>query len=682
MDYDDDDFNSAASSDVGQVNITADGFDFLKPQPGSSDNVPGLTCEVKLYEARYNTKGDRPLLAVGKHKDREPQAHRDHDAALTFLRWYNWDKQVEKTELIIRSPYLKEALKQVIKEYPGVNLKATKISISGLPKCLFHYRNELQQYGLLLEHDSAAFEHLLLLLRHMWEQIETQWANYYGLMENPLLTPGLEFADLWMAFRPGTHLYRRITDHHQVVKMEDMTKYSDKWRVTFVYIDNDGDQLGFVEGSADIHEYDGYRPLESLKIYPLEYHSDKNAITRDVVKRGKKMVSLRGVHYRMYTGTTEALGTRRQRTLIGEIDGFPLQSTSIKSRVMVDAGTFGRVNPCNQVDLLDGAAHRLPKVFGTEEYDLSDEHFMICDYHVAGFALADKTWCWLEVDKISDVDFNVGAFEKLLLPQEQKDMIHSLVEVHTNNNLSFDDVIKGKGKGMVFLLHGVPGVGKTLTAESVADQTKRPLYTISCGELGVQPAAVEKNLKAALDLATTWNAIALIDEADIFLEERSMHDLERNSLVSIFLRLLEYYEGILILTTNRIEAFDKAFKSRIHLAIKYHALSPEYRAQLWKSFIANTAGLSASEWLPDDVLLVMYPWMTNDYLLEIGKEDLNGRQIKNTVRTAHALAVSAGVLLWRNHIDTALRAMRMFEADFAEGDEKRGEPSSKKRRIQ
>lgn len=89
---------------------------------------------------------------------------------------------------------------------------------------------------------------------------------------------------------------------------------------------------------------------------------------------------------------------------------------------------------------------------------------MICDYHVAGFALADKTWCWLEVDKISDVDFNVGAFEKLLLPQEQKDMIHSLVEVHTNNNLSFDDVIKGKGKGMVFLLHGVPGVGKTLTA--------------------------------------------------------------------------------------------------------------------------------------------------------------------------------------------------------------------------
>ena len=68
--------------------------------------------------------------------------------------------------------------------------------------------------------------------------------------------------------------------------------------------------------------------------------------------------------------------------------------------------------------------------------------------------------------------------------------------------------------------------------ESVADQTKRPLYTISSGDLGVQPTTVEKKLKAALDLATMWNAIVLTDEADIFLEQRSMHDLDRNSLVS------------------------------------------------------------------------------------------------------------------------------------------------------
>jgi hypothetical protein len=71
-----------------------------------------------------------------------------------------------------------------------------------------------------------------------------------------------------------------------------------------------------------------------------------------------------------------------------------------------------------------------------------------------------------------------------------------------------------------------------LEIESVADTTKRPLYQISCGELGVGSTQVELNLSTALRLATSWNAIVLIDEADVFLEQRSPHDLERNSLVS------------------------------------------------------------------------------------------------------------------------------------------------------
>jgi hypothetical protein len=68
--------------------------------------------------------------------------------------------------------------------------------------------------------------------------------------------------------------------------------------------------------------------------------------------------------------------------------------------------------------------------------------------------------------------------------------------------------------------------------EGVADYTKRPLYTVSCGELGISTKNVEENLSKALGLATSWNAIVLIDEADIFLEARSFNDLKRNGLVS------------------------------------------------------------------------------------------------------------------------------------------------------
>ncbi len=66
----------------------------------------------------------------------------------------------------------------------------------------------------------------------------------------------------------------------------------------------------------------------------------------------------------------------------------------------------------------------------------------------------------------------------------------------------------------------------------MADYTQRPLYTVRSGDLGVDPADVERTLLDALALAAHWNAIVLLDEADIFLEQRSNHDLERNGLVS------------------------------------------------------------------------------------------------------------------------------------------------------
>jgi hypothetical protein len=69
-------------------------------------------------------------------------------------------------------------------------------------------------------------------------------------------------------------------------------------------------------------------------------------------------------------------------------------------------------------------------------------------------------------------------------------------------------------------------------AESVADGTRRPLYTISSGDLGTDTTLVEARLSEALALATSWNAVVLIDEADVFLEERKLHDLKRNGLVS------------------------------------------------------------------------------------------------------------------------------------------------------
>lgn len=131
---------------------------------------------------------------------------------------------------------------------------------------------------------------------------------------------------------------------------------------------------------------------------------------------------------------------------------------------MVDADTFGSIFPGNKVEVeneLD--LEKAPKE-SSGEPNFVDDDFLICDDKISGFSLSGKRWCFFEVNLLKDPIFNIEAFKSLILPEDQKKMVHSLVNVHAHDQLNFDDVIKGKGKGMIFLLHGAPGTGKTLTA--------------------------------------------------------------------------------------------------------------------------------------------------------------------------------------------------------------------------
>ena len=130
----------------------------------------------------------------------------------------------------------------------------------------------------------------------------------------------------------------------------------------------------------------------------------------------------------------------------------------------------------------------------------------------------------------------------------------------------------------------------------------------------------------------------------------------------VFLRTLEYYQGLLFLTTNRIGVFDKAFKSRIHLAIHYPALDAPKRKELWRFFLGRIGDGTALRLLDQANLL--------DAIID---EPINGRQIKNVVRTAHALATSQGKIVSLGELHIALRAMKRFDADFSEASRHREE---------
>jgi SpoVK/Ycf46/Vps4 family AAA+-type ATPase len=257
------------------------------------------------------------------------------------------------------------------------------------------------------------------------------------------------------------------------------------------------------------------------------------------------------------------------------------------------------------------------------------------------------------VKHIRDIRWNKAAFNhRLVLREEKKELIRALISVHIGQKIAVKtDFMTGKGDGLIILLHGGPGTGKTLTAESVAEFAERPLYRVTCGDIGIDPESVEKYLESVLFIGSTWGCVILLDEADVFLEERTKQDMQRNALVSVFLRVLEYYDGILILKTNRIGTFDEAFKSRVQLALHYPPLDDKAREEIWHNFMRSL--FTEGEDVDFEEL--------NEKIYVLAKQKLNGRQIRNTISTARQLAQYRAEKLRFVHMNQALQVVDEFE---------------------
>jgi SpoVK/Ycf46/Vps4 family AAA+-type ATPase len=143
--------------------------------------------------------------------------------------------------------------------------------------------------------------------------------------------------------------------------------------------------------------------------------------------------------------------------------------------------------------------------------------------------------------KTSDEERQRG-FKDLVIPLSYRELLLALVENHARGSkISQEleasasghmDLVSGKGNGLIILLHGPPGAGKTSTAETIASFTKRPLYSITCGDIGTDSEEIEASLDKHFRLANKWGCVLLLDEADVFMAKRDWHSLERNAAVS------------------------------------------------------------------------------------------------------------------------------------------------------
>ncbi|KAF4827775.1 putative cell division cycle ATPase [Colletotrichum tropicale] len=480
-------------------------------------------------------------------------------------------------------------------------------------------------------------------------------------------------------------------------------------------LDYDGEILVPVWKSFRFKRFDGERDITSLGCYPLEFDSKGAKILEEQKVSGERFKSCltgKWKHF-FYLGWTFITGLRGE-FLEDEKGNFIQHPEYIESEIVVDFKETLQSYPGWETEQLaqslarnnwdwDGSAQNQLRIWeedrkgshGRRRYrvvyspilieeselyrreadkwqeqdvflsgkadfkskDWSAEDLALLPKRVFAYVLRERRFARLDVGGIDlDTEQSSVTLDDIQMDQNRRKMIRSSVSAHfrdkTKPSTSELDMFRGKGKGLVILLHGAPGVGKTATAEAVAAENNRPLFPITCGDLGFSPGEVDKALRDIFRYAHLWTCILLFDEADVFLtqRDRSGGNLERNALVGVFLRVLEYYSGILFMTTNRVGALDEAFQSRVHLSLSYPNLSLDDTIEILRFNLNRLPRINKAEGktaqggylkIFDKKIIEYVSKEYKDYSARTKKDrgPWNGRQIRNAVQIAAGLAL-------------------------------------------
>ncbi|KAK4495696.1 hypothetical protein PRZ48_012964 [Zasmidium cellare] len=664
-----------AAKEVNGVAATNDDH-LVKPLYGIPNDRGGTTWQDECPDYLQEISKQDGYAIITRYQGKRSEDRRN-------------DFKLYLSSISIQSPSLKQLIRDVLGNYPGENIDAEDLSFDTPFHPFFH-----QWAGLLSAaqgvQEGREREEVEALIEILKEEFEESLRDARNLTANGNIT----FRLAWTLFPSGCPVLGEVngvqhcflTEGYKYLWSEQPPALS----VGLLHLDFDGQRCGWQKTSSFITSFAGSTKIATLPVRPLQFCEDALGMLETLSKRGDAAVELlrQAPVYRQYDG-------RVQLHISGDYD-FEQVENFVEERVMIepkvhsqqasrysprvftiphklefllsrDAETNVAKSRTSQyaVSLLDNI-NRHPVLSGkdtklrpapskVESQPLLKAHSWTIELLgirpetffrsvVRGYLLGSKSWAEFEVDSILPIEWNHKAFDSLVIPPARKRLLEALVRQQKGLKKSMDDVVRGKGQGLIMLLAGPPGTGKTLTAESISDHLRLPLYAISASELGDNAANIEQSFSHVLRLAASWEAVLLLDEADAFLEKRAPQDTvgarERNKRVAAFLRILEYYRGILILTTNRAVNFDDAFYSRIHLTLTFKPLDQRSREDIWKNFLRDS-DISSSD------------------ISKFAAEQLNGRQIKNIVKMARLLAEdSDGATVDAGHIRDVLSVAR------------------------
>ena len=611
---------------------------FTHPPPPPAHPVrKGSRCESIYVHPRRDENypnviiwtESKELKIEGFDQTRPSEKTTDQKKACALCWTFGVTEGENKAPLVklqVNNPSLRSLLAKVLEGYPGL----TEHYLEAFPAPFLPFVHRWQDIKNIeatqsLEGEATKYWRLLI------QNLERALQDSFKALEAIKTTNHVAFQELCLIFNPGTIVYRRDPSSAGILRKCYLGERG-ALLIDVEVIDWDGFGCGLLAETWKVSEFEGQRSLDALSVAPLSRLSDEQNIRDKLIERGRKFE-----HYRENTVAT-----------------YTNPSCShVKERVIVNAAaysTWKRPSPAlwnlaemGELTWKQSMARNMPTtekaVSRSEEPDLTpptDEQRLLTSSTMTCFDTRIKTWQSLEVSKLEDVQWDSTAFENLVLGKPHKEVLLATVYDHLHGNIEASkELIGGKGQGKNILLSGPPGVGKTLTAEAVAEHFRLPLYKLGAAELGTNSTAISLGLREHMTQSANLGAILLIDEADMFLGARDTQNWNQRAIVSEFLKAIEEHRNILFLTTNRAEDFDVAAISRMNLNLLYQDLTQEDREAIWKNHLKHSNG--------------------NDFNISaLSVPELNGRQICQFFRLGSALAVSQRVLLNQGHLETAL----------------------------
>jgi len=246
------------------------------------------------------------------------------------------------------------------------------------------------------------------------------------------------------------------------------------------------------------------------------------------------------------------------------------------------------------------------------------------------------------------------TFKNCVLPKEVKETIEEAMAIVLMSN-KFDEWgindFFEKGLTNSILIYGPPGTGKTMIAESFAAVLNKNLLKITSAVIQSQiPGQAERNIQENFKKAKENNAVLMFDECDSLLYNRNAVGMIMAAEINCLLTEIERFNGIVILTTNRLSRLDPALQRRIIAKVELGLPQEKERLQIWKNLIPPKMPIA------EDI----------DFPL-LSKVEISGGEIKNVILMAARKAIAQNSnIVKMSHFKFAIYSVYKAKKDFEE----------------